>query len=94
MGERSEKGTVTGDSADDDDVLAMSDLVVRHKNPVFGSGNFLEMMGVKVMLASLDVDLHLAKRDYSSPPHPPVLIVFASLDATHPVCPMVFKSLR
>ena len=42
------------------------------------------MIGVKVMLVSLDVDLHLVKRDYSSPPPPPVFIVFASLDVAHP----------
>ena len=84
MGERSERGAVAGDSADDDDALATSDLVARHKNPVFGGVDFLEMMGVKVMLASLDVDLHPVNRDYSSPPPPPVYTVFASLDVTHP----------
>ena len=47
MGERSERGTVAGDSADDDDALATSDLVVRHKNPASGGVDFLEMMGGK-----------------------------------------------
>ena len=95
MGERSERGAVAGDSADDDDALATSDLVVRHKNPVFGGVDVLEMRGVKVMLASLDVDLHPVKRDYSSPPPPPppVYSVVASLDVTHPWWPMLFKSL-
>ena len=75
---------VFGDSADNDDAVATSDLVVRQKNPVVGGVDFFEMIGVKVGLVSLDVDLHLAKRDYSSPPHPPVFSVFASLDVTHP----------
>ena len=35
MGERSERGTVAGDSADDDDATATSDLVVRQKDPVY-----------------------------------------------------------
>ena len=85
LGERSAAGTVAGDSADDNDAAATSDLVVQQKDPVFGDVDFFEMMGVKVMLASLDVDLPLVKRDYSShpPPHP-VYIVFASLDVTHP----------
>ena len=84
MGERSERGTVAGDSADDDDAVATSDLVVRQKNPVLGGVDFFERIGVKAMLVSLDVGLHHAKRDYSPPPHPPVFIVFASLDVTHP----------
>ena len=84
MGERSERGAVAGDSADDDDALATSDLVVRHTNPVFGGVDFLEIVGVQVMLASLDVELHPVKRDYSSPPPPPVFTVVASLDVTHP----------
>ena len=75
---------MTGDSADDDDAVATSDLVVRQKNPVFGGVDFFEMIEVTVMLVSWDVDLHPVKRDYSSPPPPPVYIVFASLDATHP----------
>jgi len=82
--ERSERGTVAGDSADDDDAVATSDLVVRQKNPVFGGVDFFEMIEVKVMLVSLDVDLHLAKRDYSSPPPPTVFIVLAFLHVTHP----------
>jgi hypothetical protein len=89
VGERSERGGwgeggVAGDSADDDDALATSDLVVRHKNPVFGGVDFFEMIEVKVMLVCLDVDLHPVKRDYSSPHPPPVFIVVASLDAPHP----------
>ena len=40
MGERSERGAVAGDSADDDDAVATSDLVVRQKNPVFGGVDF------------------------------------------------------
>ena len=36
LGESGEKGTVAGDSADDDDAVATSDLVVRQKDPVFG----------------------------------------------------------
>ena len=35
VGERSEAGTVAGDSADDDDAVAKSDLVVRQKDPVY-----------------------------------------------------------
>ena len=85
LGERSERGAVAGDSADDDDAVATSDLVVRQKDPVFGGVDVFEMIEVRVMLVSLDVDLHPVKRDYSSPPPPPpVYIVFASLDVTHP----------
>ena len=35
LSERSEAGTVAGDSADDDDAVATSDLVVRQKDPVY-----------------------------------------------------------
>ena len=85
---------MAGDSADDDDAVATSDLVVRQKDPVFGGVDFFEMIEVKVMLVSLDVDLHPVKRDYSSPPPPPVCTVFASLAVTHPCRHMFFKSLR
>ena len=75
MGERSERGAVAGDSADDNDAVAAPDLVVRLRTPVFGGVDFFEMIGVKVMLVSLVVDLHLVKRDYSSPHLPPMCTV-------------------
>ena len=34
---------MAGDSADDDDAVATSDLVVRHKDPVFGSVDFFDI---------------------------------------------------
>ena len=41
MGERrSAAGTVAGDSPDDNDAVATSDLVVRRKDPVFGGVDF------------------------------------------------------
>ena len=43
MGERSAAGAVTGDSADDNDAVATSDLVVWHKDPVFGSAEFFDI---------------------------------------------------
>ena len=43
LGERSAAGTVAGDSADDNDAVATSDLVVRHKDPVFGSVDFFDI---------------------------------------------------
>ena len=63
LGDRSASGTVAGDRADDNDAVATSDLVVRQKDPVFGGVGAFGMCEVKVMLVSLDVDLHLAKRD-------------------------------
>ena len=92
MGERSERGTVARDSADDDDAVATSDLVVRQKDPVFGGVDLLEMIEGQVMLVSLDVDLHPVKRDYSPPPPPPVFIVFASLDVPHPCLSLCSKA--
>ena len=94
LGERSERGTVAGDSADDDDAVATSDLVVRQKNPVFGGVGFFEMIGVKVMLVSLDVDLHPVKRDCSSPP-PPSRVYFIRISRRYAsLMAYVFKSLR
>ena len=43
MGERSAAGTVAGDSPDDNDAVATSDLVVRHKDPLFGSVDFFDI---------------------------------------------------
>ena len=43
MGERSATGAVTGDNADDNDAVATSDLVVRHKDPVFGGVDFFDI---------------------------------------------------
>ena len=76
---------MAGDSADDDDAVAASDLVVRQNDPGFGGVDFFKLFKVKVMLVFLDVDLHPVERDYSSPPPPPpVFSVVASLDVTHP----------
>ena len=43
LGERSAAGAVAGDSADDNDAVATSDLVVRHKDPVIGSVDFFDI---------------------------------------------------
>ena len=43
VGERSAAGTVAGDSADDNDAVATSDLVARQKDPVFGGVDFFDI---------------------------------------------------
>ena len=43
MGERSAAGTVAGDSADDNDAVATSDLVVRQKDQVFGGVDLFDI---------------------------------------------------
>ena len=46
LGERSAAGTVTGDSANDNDAIATSDLVMRQKDPVFGGVDFFDIWRV------------------------------------------------